>query len=545
MGATPRGPMRFETAAIHAGQDPDAPYGAVNVPIYQTSTYAQPSVGKPKVFDYARGGNPTRAAFQTALAALEGGERCLRVRERDGRGVDAAALAAARAITCCSPTTSTAGRTGSCPRCSSPGACRTRPSTSPTSTRFAEPSAPQTRVVWLETPSNPMLKIVDIEAVAPAAHEAGARVVVDNTFATPALQRPLELGADAVVHSVTKYIGGHSDLIGGAVVTSDPEWIERLGFLVNAVGAVPGRWTRYLAPPRAEDARHPDGEALRERRGDRGVALHRTRRSGTCTTRGLESHPGHDVAAPADVGVRRDGLVRGRVRRGGDRDRGADRAVLPRGVARRRGVADRGPGADDARERRGIAARGAAGARPPVRRDRARRRPDRRSRPGARASAGRSRSPPRSATPTACTRGSLVHDADRRVRRRRTSRAAEPRPHRPRPMRSPRPSTRCSAGAAPGWSSAGTSHEMKNGSQRSSPRSSIPAPRQRTSVPSGRVRAPGWTVEAQPGRRRVDVVVGETHREPAVAVRGQLHAASVPSTVFDPTSSSTTPNSST
>ena len=101
--------------------------------------------------------------------------------------------------------------------------------------------------MWVETPSNPMLKIVDLAAVATIAHEAGARVVVDNTFATPALQRPLELGADAVVHSVTKYLGGHSDLIGGAIVTSDPEWIERLGFLTNALGAVPGPMDCFLA----------------------------------------------------------------------------------------------------------------------------------------------------------------------------------------------------------------------------------------------------------------------------------------------------------
>ena len=104
-----------------------------------------------------------------------------------------------------------------------------------------------TKIVWIETPSNPLLKIVDIEAVSQIAHDAGARVVVDNTFATPALQRPLALGADAVVHSVTKYIGGHSDLLGGAIVTSDPGWIDRLGFLTNAVGAIPGPMDCYLA----------------------------------------------------------------------------------------------------------------------------------------------------------------------------------------------------------------------------------------------------------------------------------------------------------
>ena len=113
--------------------------------------------------------------------------------------------------------------------------------------RSARRSAPRPELVWVETPSNPMLKIVDLAAVATIAHDAGARVVVDNTFATPALQRPLEHGADAVVHSVTKYLGGHSDLIGGAIVTSDPEWIERLGFLTNALGAVPGPMDAFLA----------------------------------------------------------------------------------------------------------------------------------------------------------------------------------------------------------------------------------------------------------------------------------------------------------
>ncbi len=237
--------MRFETAAIHAGQDPDALYGSVNVPIYQTSTYAQPSVGKPKVFDYARGGNPTREAFQPALAALEGAERAFAF--GSGMAAETTLLLSLRP-----------GDHVVLPDDVYGGTYRLLSTvlepwglsysvvdlTDPEDLRGA--LREETRVVWLETPSNPMLQVVDVGAVAQVAHEAGARVVVDNTFATPALQRPLELGADAVVHSVTKYIGGHSDLIGGAVVTSDPEWIERLGFLVNAVGAVPGPMDCYL-----------------------------------------------------------------------------------------------------------------------------------------------------------------------------------------------------------------------------------------------------------------------------------------------------------
>jgi cystathionine gamma-synthase len=150
--------------------------------------------------------------------------------------------------------------------------------------------------VWFETPSNPLLKIVDIEAVATAAHEAGARVVVDNTFATPALQRPLELGADAVMHSVTKYIGGHSDVIGGAIVTSDPEWIGRLGFLLNAVGAVPGPMDSYLS------LRGLKTLALRMQKHSENASLIADWLSSHPLVRqvyfpGLPTHPGHDIAA--------------------------------------------------------------------------------------------------------------------------------------------------------------------------------------------------------------------------------------------------------
>jgi cystathionine gamma-synthase len=155
---------------------------------------------------------------------------------------------------------------------------------------------PATKLVWVETPSNPMLKIVDLTAVADIAHEAGARVVVDNTFATPALQRPLELGADAVVHSVTKYIGGHSDLVGGAIVTSDTEWIERLTFLTNAVGAVPGPMDCYLA------LRGLKTLAVRMRahcENARAIAAFLAAHPKVTAVHypGLASHPGHEIAA--------------------------------------------------------------------------------------------------------------------------------------------------------------------------------------------------------------------------------------------------------
>jgi cystathionine gamma-synthase len=287
--------LHADTLAIHAGQDPEPLYGAVNVPIYQSSTFAQDGVGMPKRWDYARAGNPTRAAFETALAALEGGSWCRAF--ASGLGAESTLLLSLRpgdhvvlgddvyggTHRLLDKVFATWGITHT--------ACDlTDPETARSSIRG------DTRLVWIETPSNPLLKIVDIEVVASVAHAAGALVVVDNTFATPVLQRPLGLGADIVVHSVTKYIGGHSDLIGGALVTDDEELGERLAFLVNAVGAVPGPMDSYLAlrglktlgvrmQRHCENAAHLarvlDGD-------DRVAEVHYP---------GLATHPGHDVAA--------------------------------------------------------------------------------------------------------------------------------------------------------------------------------------------------------------------------------------------------------
>jgi cystathionine gamma-synthase len=290
----PRHDLRFETRAIHAGQDPDAPYGAVNVPIYQNATYAQPEVGMPKVWDYARGGNPTREAFQQALASLEGGASGFAF--SSGLGAETTLLLTLRPGDHVVLADDVYGGTY---RLLSKvlGEWDLRFSTADLTDVDAASAAmtPDTKLVWVETPSNPMLKIVDIAAVSAEAHEHGARVVVDNTFATPALQRPLALGADAVVHSVTKYVGGHSDLIGGAIVTSDEEWIERLGFLVNAVGAVPGPMDSYLA------LRGLKTLAVRMRAhcaGARAVAAFLgTHQAVTQVVYpGLESHPGHAIA---------------------------------------------------------------------------------------------------------------------------------------------------------------------------------------------------------------------------------------------------------
>ncbi len=235
-----------DTRAIHVGQDPDAPYGAVTVPIYQTSTYAQDDVAVPKVWDYGRGGNPTRDAFEQALASLEGGDRCFAF--ASGMGAETTLLLTLRPGDHVVLADDVYGGTYRLlTKVLGPWGLEVTTCDLSDADALASAIRSQTRFVWVETPSNPLLKIVDIQEVAALAHATGVRVVVDNTFATPTLQLPLSLGADVVVHSVTKYIGGHSDLIGGAVVTSDAALVEQLGFLVNAVGAVPGPMDAFLA----------------------------------------------------------------------------------------------------------------------------------------------------------------------------------------------------------------------------------------------------------------------------------------------------------
>ena len=284
----------FETRAIHAGQDPDAPYGAVSVPIYQNSTYAQDDVAAPKVWDYGRGGNPTREAFQQALAAVEHGERCFAF--GSGMGAETTLLLTLRPGDHVLLADDVYGGTYRLlSKVLAPWGLEMSTCDLTDLDAVASALRPQTRLVWVETPSNPLLKIIDIQAVSAVAHAAGARVVVDNTFASPALQRPLSLGADVVVHSVTKYIGGHSDLIGGAVVTSDAELIERIGFLVNAVGAIPGPFDAFLALRGLQTLgvrmqRHCANAAAVARflQGHDGI--------GAVYYPGLPEHPGHDVA---------------------------------------------------------------------------------------------------------------------------------------------------------------------------------------------------------------------------------------------------------
>ena len=287
--------LRFETRAIHAGQEPDPSFGAVNVPIYQTSTYVQQSVGEPVRFDYARGGNPTREALEIALASLEGGRhaRCF----ASGLGAETTLLLATLRpgdhVVIGDDVYGGTHRLLS--RVIAPWGVTLDTVDLSDTASLGSALRPETKVVWIETPTNPMLKVVDIEAVAAGARAAGARSVVDNTFATPYLQRPLELGADAVVHSVTKYLGGHSDLIGGAVVVNDDELAEELAFLTNAVGAVPGPMDCYLA------LRGVKTLAVRMQahcRGARGIAefLAAHPKVTRVAYPGLEGDPGHDIA---------------------------------------------------------------------------------------------------------------------------------------------------------------------------------------------------------------------------------------------------------
>ncbi len=240
--------MKFETLAIHAGQEADPLTGAVMTPIYQTSTYRQDGVGRPRGgYEYSRTGNPTRHALEACLAALEGGAHGLAF---------ASGLAATDAVLrLCSPGEHIlAGNDvyGGTFRLFDKILRRYGLEFSYADTTDPQAVAaalrPNTRLVWLETPTNPLLNVTDIAAVAEVvrAHPARPLLAVDNTFATPYLQQSLGLGADLVVHSTTKYLGGHSDVVGGAVVTDSPDLYERLAFLQNAAGAVPGPMDCFL-----------------------------------------------------------------------------------------------------------------------------------------------------------------------------------------------------------------------------------------------------------------------------------------------------------
>lgn len=235
----------FNTRAIHVGSEPDPITGAVNPPVYLTSTYAQDSVGKPRFSDYARVDNPTRAALESCLAGLE--EARHGVAFASGLAGEDALL---RTLSPGDHVILGSDAYGGTYRLMASifGAWGLSISFADLSDMDAVHAAftTTTRMLWVETPSNPMLHVVSIASLSAAAHEHGALLVVDNTFATPYLQRPLTLGADVVVHSTTKYVGGHSDVIGGFVATNDDELADKLKFHQYAIGAVPGPLDCYL-----------------------------------------------------------------------------------------------------------------------------------------------------------------------------------------------------------------------------------------------------------------------------------------------------------
>ena len=290
--------MLFETRAIHAGQEPDTATGAVVPPIYQVSTFKQDGVGGLRGgYEYSRSANPTRTALEECLAALEGG----------GRGLAfASGLAAEDTLvrTTCEP-----GHHVVIPGDAYGGTYRLfdrvlsrwgldyTPSTGDDVEAYRAAIQPgRTKLVWVETPTNPLLGITDIAAVADLAHEAGALLVVDNTFASPYLQQPIELGADAVVHSTTKYLGGHSDVVGGALVLADDELGERVAYHQNAMGAVAGPFDAWLVLRGIKtlgvrmDRHCANAERVVE-------VLTASPKVTEVLYPGLAQHPGHQVAA--------------------------------------------------------------------------------------------------------------------------------------------------------------------------------------------------------------------------------------------------------
>ena len=288
--------MEFETRAIHAGQEPDPTTGALTVPIYQTSTYLQDAVGENKGYDYSRASNPTRTALEACLASLEGAEHGVAF----ASGL-AAATTLMHLINPGDRVVSVNDVYGGVYRMFAQvyepkGYLFDWVPHQEINTNLAAHLDERTRIVWLETPTNPLMNVVDIRAAADVAHEAGAMVVVDNTFASPYLQQPLSLGADVVLHSTTKYLGGHSDLIGGFVATSDPTVAERLYFLQKSLGAVPGPFDCWLVLRGAKTL------AVRMRQHcDNAMAiagyLDRHPRVEKALYPGLPHHPGHAIAS--------------------------------------------------------------------------------------------------------------------------------------------------------------------------------------------------------------------------------------------------------
>src|SRR5436305_7614072 len=287
--------MEFETRASHAGQEPDPTTGAVTTPIYQTSTYVQEAVGVHKGYDYARVANPTRTALQVALASLENAAHG--VAFSSGLGATTTLM---HLVDPGERVVLVADVYGGVYRMTSQvyepkGYKFTYVPADEFDDNLASHLDDDVKLVWVETPSNPLLNVVDIRKAAEAAHAVGAMLVVDNTFATPYLQQPLSLGADAVIHATTKDLGGHSDVVGGFVATSDDALAERLFFLQKSLGAVPGAFDAWLV------LRGLKTLAVRMRQHCENARRIAEFLEGSAAVErvfypGLASHPGHEVA---------------------------------------------------------------------------------------------------------------------------------------------------------------------------------------------------------------------------------------------------------
>lgn len=287
--------MDFATRTIHAAQEKEAGTGALIAPIFQTSTYGQHAPGEHRGFDYSRTNNPTRARLESVLAELEGVKHA---------AVYASGLAAENAIfqaylrpgdEVVIPLDTYGGTYRILNRVFKPMGCEIRQIDIADARALEAALTHKTRLVWIESPTNPRLLVYDIEAISRLAHDRGALVVVDNTFASPYFQRPFELGADIVVHSVTKYLGGHSDLIQGAVLAKDAAIFEPVKFLQNATGAVPSPFDCWLTLRGLQTL-----ELRMQRHAENAAAIAEALRKHDLVRRvyfpGLREHPGHDIA---------------------------------------------------------------------------------------------------------------------------------------------------------------------------------------------------------------------------------------------------------
>lgn len=287
--------MKFATKAIHAGVEPDPTTGAIMTPIYQTSTYVQESPGKHKGYEYARSSNPTRTALQTALAALENGKHGI---------CYASGLAATDAVLklfkpgdeIIAPTDIYGGTYRLMKRIFEPLGLIFKFVDIEEIGEIDGLLSEKTKLVWLETPTNPLLKIIDIEQITRICKERNVLTCVDNTFASPYLQNPLDAGTDIVMHSVTKYLGGHSDTVMGALITSDDDLATRLKFIQNASGAVPGPQDCFLVL-RGIKTLHIRMQRHCENAGKVAVWLAAHPKVGKVYYPGLPDHPGHQLAA--------------------------------------------------------------------------------------------------------------------------------------------------------------------------------------------------------------------------------------------------------